>query len=69
MMGLRQCGWLAAGLCLLLGAAPASAKDVYTLQLPTYLKGCVCANPAERRSSLRRRNRAVARYLPWVPLL
>ena len=41
MRGLRQCGWLAAGLSLLLlGAAPASAKDVYTLALPTYLKGC-----------------------------
>lgn len=36
MSGRLAWGWL-----LMVGTAPANAKDVYTLALPTYLKGCV----------------------------
>ena len=44
-MGARpSAGGLQVCLCLLLGAAPAAAKDVYTLALPTYLKGCAPAS-------------------------
>ena len=40
MVGRSSCAQLALGLGLLLGAVPAAAKDVYTLTLPKYLKGC-----------------------------
>ena len=43
MGGRLACGWLSLWVCMMAGTAPASAKDVYTLALPTYLKGCAHA--------------------------
>lgn len=66
MMGARpSVGGLRVCLCLLLGAAPAAAKDVYTLALPTYLKGCAPAShsaAAFRRRLPELASRAACRY-------
>lgn len=39
MGGRLALGWLLLWVCLMVGTAPAKAKDVYDLALPTYLKG------------------------------
>ena len=68
MMGARpSVGGLRVCLCLLLGAAPAAAKDVYTLALPTYLNGCAPASRHEERVVLAQPDPSLSYFYPLDP--